>query len=58
MIFDYLSKYGPINNTRTSETTDIKGLGFKYLGLYFTADWCSSCVRSSSALRRIVEKIN
>ena len=58
MIFDEFSQFGPITNTQTLETSDIKNLTFKYLGLYFTADWCSGCVRTSSALRKIVERIN
>lgn len=58
MIYDFLAKYGPVSNTQTSEVSDLRELPFKYLGLYFTAEWCSSCVRTSSALKKILQKIS
>lgn len=58
MIYDFLSKFGPVSDTQTSESCDIRDLHFKYLGLYFTAEWCSSCVRTSEGLKKMVSRIN
>jgi thiol-disulfide isomerase/thioredoxin len=35
----------------------VRDLRFRYLGLYFTARWCSACVRQAPVLKRIVERI-
>lgn len=56
MIQDILHKYGTVSSP-SAEVKSIKDLQFRYMGLYFTADWCGSCVRSSPALKKIVEKI-
>lgn len=58
MIYDFLSRHGPVTNTQNGQTTDIKNLQFKYLGLYFTAVWCSSCVRTADSLKNTIAKIN
>ncbi len=58
MIYDFLSRFGPVANTQGPETADIKDLPFKYLGLYFTAEWCSSCIRTSESLKNAVLRIN
>jgi hypothetical protein len=52
MIFDYLSKFGPLSSN-DSFSPDLKSLSFKYLGLYFTAEWCSGCERTSMALKKM-----
>lgn len=31
---------------------------FKYLGLYFTADWCSACVRLGRTLPSLLNRVN
>ncbi len=37
---------------------EIKSLSFKYLGLYFTADWCGACVRLAKTLPNLLTKVN
>ena len=36
----------------------MKSLKFKYLGLYFTADWCNACVRLGKTLPILLNKVN
>ena len=37
---------------------EVKTLKFKYLGLYFTADWCGACVRLGKNLPNLITKVN
>ena len=57
MIFDYLKQYGQLIN-QEKETTHLAELKFKYLGLYFTADWCSYCWKLVKVLPSLVKKVN
>ena len=36
----------------------MKELNFKYLGLYFTADWCGACVKLVRYLPSLLNKVN
>lgn len=56
MIFDYLTKLGALSSP-DSHVESIKSLSFKYLGLYFTAEWCSSCIRTAGSLKKAIEKV-
>jgi thiol-disulfide isomerase/thioredoxin len=40
-----------------SRVDGVRDLRFRYLGLYFTANWCPACVRQAPVLKRIVERI-
>jgi thiol-disulfide isomerase/thioredoxin len=55
-IFDYLSELGPLTSP-VSEAPNFTSLNFKYLGLYFTAEWCQACKQTSPTLVDIIKKI-
>jgi thiol-disulfide isomerase/thioredoxin len=57
-ILDELEKIGPVEDQKTGLVTNLKNHGFKYLGLYFTATWCSYCVKIVDKLPKIIEKVN
>ena len=58
MIFNQLEEFGSLIETKQNKELNIKDLYFRYLGLYFTADWCGSCVKLSKFLPSLVSKIN
>jgi len=37
---------------------EVKALNFKYLGLYFTADWCGACVKLARTLPNLLNRVN
>lgn len=57
-ILDWLDKFGEVEHVKTSETASIKDLPFRYLGLYFTATWCSSCVRVADKIPHLLATVN
>jgi hypothetical protein len=58
MIFNQLEEFGTLLDTRQNEEMEIKALSFKYLGLYFTADWCGACVKLVRSLPPLINRVN
>lgn len=58
MIFNQLEELGPLTDTRLNQDMEVKALSFKYLGLYFTADWCGACVKLARTLPNLLNKVN
>lgn len=57
-IIDYLSNFGPLQDAKTGTEGPLKDFKYKYLGLYFTATWCSYCVQIVNKLPALVNKVN
>lgn len=57
-IIEYLTKIGTLEDTKTKQVGSLSNFEFKYLGLYFTAVWCSYCVKIVHQLPLIVNKVN
>ena len=57
MIFEYLKRLGSLKNSE-DQTSTIDNLKFKYLGLYFTAQWCRSCHMLAPHLKNLYEEVN
>jgi hypothetical protein len=58
MIFNQLEEFGTLIDTKNDEEMEVKSLKFKYLGLYFTADWCNACVRLGRTLPSLINRVN
>ncbi len=57
-IFDYLSSFGTLIDSKSGQEGSIKDFKYKYLGLYFTATWCSYCVKIVDKLPLLINKVN
>jgi thiol-disulfide isomerase/thioredoxin len=57
-IIDALAGLGPLVDSKTGEERSLRDFSFKYLGLYFTATWCSYCVKIVNSLPKAVERVN
>lgn len=57
-IMDMLEKVGTLIDCKSGKEGTLKDFQYKYLGLYFTATWCSYCVKIVNKLPLLVEKIN
>jgi hypothetical protein len=55
---DYLSKFGSLIDTKSGTEGGIKDFRYKYLGLYFTATWCSYCVQIVNKLPGMIDRVN
>lgn len=49
-ILNWLHSFGAVEKAQTKESIDLKDLSFRYLGLYFTATWCSYCVKLANKM--------
>lgn len=57
-ILSLLSQYGPVLNSKTGEEKPLKDLPFKYLGVYFTATWCSYCWKIVDKMPNLLAAVN
>lgn len=57
-IWEYLSGFGPLVDSKSGEEGSFKDFKYKYLGLYFTATWCSYCVQIVNKLPMWIDKVN
>lgn len=57
-IFDELEKISTVVDQKTGEEKTLRGHSFKYLGLYFTATWCTYCVQIVDKMPKMIERVN
>lgn len=55
---DGLSGMGPVVNHQTGEEKTLKDIPFRYLGLYFTATWCSYCWKIKDKIPILLNVVN
>jgi len=53
-IIDALAKIGKITDTKTGEEKELLDFRFRYIGLYFTAVWCSFCIKIADKLPQAI----
>lgn len=56
--FDYISSFGSLVDTKSGLEGTLQDFKYRYLGLYFTATWCSYCVQIVNKLPKLVDKVN
>jgi thiol-disulfide isomerase/thioredoxin len=57
-IFDYLSNFGTLVDCKSGQEGGLRDFKYRYLGLYFTATWCSYCVQIVNKLPQLIDKVN
>lgn len=57
-IIDYLSNFGSLVDSKSGKEGGIRDFKYKYIGLYFTATWCSYCVQIVNKLPTLIDKVN
>ena len=57
-IIDYLSSFGSLVDSKSGKEGTVRDFQYKYLGLYFTATWCSYCVQIVNKLPAIIDRVN
>jgi thiol-disulfide isomerase/thioredoxin len=57
-ILDWLNTFGPVQSLSSTEEKPLKETSFRYLGLYFTATWCSYCVKIADKMPQLLAAVN
>lgn len=57
-IVDELNKFGSVEHIKSGDEKPLKDFSFRYIGLYFTATWCSYCVQIANKISPLISTVN